>query len=87
MGCATSPSLLNGEILPSGQRLRRLLLLLRRPLRKSNLRRLSLRIDNWFALGINQHGLGSDVHVAAFQGLACQLNELLGVLWRIEHGR
>ena len=86
MGCATLPILLNGEILPSGQRLRRLLLLPRRPIGKANFRCLRLRVDDWFALGINQHGLGPDVHITALQGFSCQLNELLGVLWCVEHG-
>lgn len=58
-----------------------------RPLRKPNPRRLSPRVYDRLALCIHQHGLGPDLHVAAPQGFAGQLNELLGVLRRVEHGR
>jgi len=56
------------------------------PLRKTDLRCLRLRIDDWLALGVHQHRFGPDVHVAAPQSLACELNELLRVLWGVEHG-
>ncbi len=60
---------------------------LRRPVREADFRRLGLRVDDRLALGVHQHRLGLDAHVAAPQGLASELNELLGVLRGIEHGR
>lgn len=55
-----------------------------RPLRKSHAGSLCFGVDDRLALGVHQHGLGPDLHVAAPQGLAGQLNELFGVLRGIE---
>ena len=55
-----------------------------RPLRKSHAGRLCFGADDRLALGVHQHGLGPDLHVAAPQRFAGQLNELFGVLWRVE---
>lgn len=58
----------------------RLSFLLRRPVSKPNFRRLGLRIDDRLAFGVDKHRLGPDVHIAALQGFASQLDELLSVL-------
>lgn len=59
-------------------------MLLRWPLRKPDFERLSLRIDDWLALGVDQRALGLYAHVAAFAALACKLNEVLRILRCVE---
>lgn len=57
---------------------------LRRPLRKADLGRFRLRVDDRFALGVDQRALGFYPHVAAFAALARKLNEMLRILRCVE---
>ena len=58
-----------------------------RALRKPNLRRLRLRIDNRFALGVHKNGLCPDPQIPALNGFTGQFNKLLGLLRGIEQRR
>ena len=50
----------------------------------ANLLRFGLRADYRLAFGVHQYDLGPDLYIAAPATLASQLNELLGVLRRVE---
>ena len=52
----------------------------RLPLTETNLWCFRLRVDDWFAICVSHNALRSDPQIPALNGLAGQLNELLGVL-------